>query len=316
MVSPSLLWRSCGQVYRPVVIPCSAGGGIPGCPVETPPTPSSFHAVFGISANVPNNPGGAMQIDVAGDSIIAETSNSDPKFGDNPTHATILPNHTRLFVASAGSVSGGVDTVAVFSPAFQSRTTTGFGPITTISLPSQTSNIASISEAGNTVTVTLNTPLTNVLAGYTIVISGVAIPACSPPPCTSFPQNAYDGAFTIVSINTAGTVITYTDPTLGLPPLSSGGTANFPPQPVFLNSTQNNAMYVANYNSNSVSAINTTSSFVSNTAPVGVHPVALAETPNGSKLYVANQGDNTISSLNVVNLSPNVVTGFSGTAPV
>ena len=88
---------------------------------------------------------------------------------------------------------------------------------------------------------------------------------------------------------------------------------NVPPQPVFLNSTQNNAMYVANYNANSVSAINTTSSFVTNTAPVGVHPVALAETPNGGKLYVANQGDNTVSSLNVASLSSNPVTVPAGT---
>src|SRR6266852_4585606 len=308
MVIPTLLCLSCGQVYRPVVIPCSAGGGIPGCPVSTPPTPSSFHAVFGISANVPNNPGGAMQIDVAGDSIIAETSNSDPKFGDNPTHATILPNHTRLFVASAGSVSGGVDTVALFSPAFQSTTATGFGPITTISLPSQTSSISAISEAGDTVTLTA--PLTSAVVGHTIVIAGVAIPSCIPPACN---PNAYDGAFALSSVS--GITIQYVNAASGLPTLS-GGTATFPPQPVFLNSTQNNAMYVANYNSNSVSAINTTSSFVSNTAPVGVHPVALAETPNGSKLYVANQGDNTVSSLNVADLSPNVVTGFSGTVPV
>src|SRR5260370_20143801 len=207
MVIPTLVCLSCGQVYRPVVIPCSAGGGIPGCPVETPPTPSSFHAVFGISANVPNNPGGAMQIDVAGDSIIAETSNSDPKFGDNPTHATILPNHTRLFVASAGSVSGGVDTVAVFSPAVQSTGTPGFCPVTAISLPSQTSNISAISESGNTVTVMLTAPLTNAIVGHTIVIAGVAIPACTPQPCTSFPQNAYDGGFPLASINTTGTII-------------------------------------------------------------------------------------------------------------
>jgi len=278
--------------------------------------------VFGISANVPGFPGGAMQIDVAGDSIIAETSNSDPKFGENPTHAAILPNDTRLFVASAGSAVGGVDLVSSFSPAFQSTTATGFGAVSAISLPSQASSIASISEDNNNlVTVTLNTPLTNVLASYTIVISGVAIPACSPSPCTSLPQNAYDGGFPIASINTTGTIITYVDPTPGLPALSSGGTATFPPQPVFLNSTQTNAMYVANYNTNSVSAINTTSNFVSNTAPVGAHPVALAETPNGSKIYVANQGDNTVSGLNVANLSSNTVTDatgktFSGNTPV
>jgi YVTN family beta-propeller protein len=309
MVIPTLLCLSCGQVYRPVVIPCSAGGGIPGCPILPPPTPASFHAVFGISLNVPNNPGGAMQIDVAGDSIIAETSNSDPRFFKKPTHAAILPNNSRLLVASAGSVLGGVDTVSIFSPAFQTTSTPAFGPITTLDLPSPSANISAISESGNTVTVTLSAPLTNALAGYTVVIAGVAIPGCTFP-CN---ENAYDGAFTIATIS--GTTLTYINPAAGLAAATSG-TAAFPPQPVFLNSTQTNAMYVANYNSNSVSAINTTSSFVSNTAPVGVHPVALAETPNGSKIYVANQGDNTVSSLNVANLSANVVTGFTGITPV
>jgi YVTN family beta-propeller protein len=229
MVLPTLLCVSCGQVYRPVVIPCSEGG-IPGCPVESPPTPASFHAVFAISTNAPNNPGGAMQIDVAGDSIIAETPTSDesePNLGDNPTHMAILPNDSRVFVASAGSLlPGGIDVVSSFAPAVQTTIATGFGPVNTISLPTGS-------------------------------------------------------------------------------------------QPVFLNTTQNTALYVANFGTNSVSAVNTFSNVVTNTVSVGLNPVALAETPNGLKLYVANQGDNTVSSLNTtVDLSSNTVTGFSGINPV
>ncbi|MGA8525013.1 MAG: hypothetical protein WB629_02950, partial [Candidatus Sulfotelmatobacter sp.] len=106
MVLITLLFTACGQVYRPVVIPCSENG-IPGCPVQTPPIPENFHAVFAISTNAPNNPGGALQIDVSGDSIIAETPTSNPSatnLGDIPTHAAILPNDSRVFVASVGSV--------------------------------------------------------------------------------------------------------------------------------------------------------------------------------------------------------------------
>jgi YVTN family beta-propeller protein len=228
MTLPLLLCVACGQVYRPVVIPCSEGG-IPGCPVETPLTPDSFHAVFAISTNVPNYPGGALQIDVSGDSIIGETPTSDksaPNLGNNPTHAAILPNDGQVFVASAGSiVPGGVDVVSAFTPAAQATIATGLGVVTTISLP-----------AGS--------------------------------------------------------------------------------QPVFLNTTQNSVIYVANYNSNSVAALSTSLSAISNTAPVGTHPVALAETPNGLKLYVANQGSNTVSSLNTLDLSSNAVTGFSGMTPV
>lgn len=219
MVLPTLLCVACGQVYRPVVIPTST----------TPPTPANFHAVFGISANVPHYPGEAMQIDVSGDSIIAETLISDKvalNRGDNPTHAAILPNNSRLFVASSGSVvSGGVDLVLSFTPAFQSTIATGFGPVTAISLP-----------AGS--------------------------------------------------------------------------------EPAFVNTTQNNAVYVANFGTNSVSAVNTSLNVVSNTASVGLNPVALAETPNGRKLYVANQGSNSVSSLNTTDLSSNSVTGFSGATPV
>lgn len=225
MVLPILLWAACGQVYRPVVIPCSVGG-VPGCPTEIAPTPGSFHAVFGISTNVPFFPGSALQIDVAGDSIIAETPSSSPNFGLNPTHAAILPNDARLFVTNAGSVlAGEVDSISSFTPAFQATTGSAFGPVSTTSLPS-------------------------------------------------------------------GSL------------------------PVFVNTTQTGFVYVANFGTNSVSAINTSLNVVSNTAAVGTNPVALAETPNSLKLYVANQGSNSVSSLNTADLSPNVVTGFSGTNPV
>jgi YVTN family beta-propeller protein len=218
----------CGQVYRPVVIPCSEGG-VPGCPPQTNPIPSNFHAVFAISTNVPNDPGGAMQIDVSGDSVIGATPTDDlskPNLGDNPTHAAIFPNNSRVFVASSGSVlSGGIDVVSSFTPVAQSTLGTGLGAVTTINLPT-------------------------------------------------------------------GSL------------------------PVFVNTTQNTAVYVANFGTNSVSAINTNSNVVTNTASVGINPVAMAETPNALKLYVANQGSNTVSSLNTVDLSPNTVTGFSGVTPV
>src|SRR5216684_740983 len=124
----TLVCLSCGEVYRPVVIPLST----------TPPTPAGFHTVFSISANVPTYPGGAMQIDVTGDSIAAETPTSDkskPNLGDNPTYAAILPNNSRVFVASAGSVlPGGVDVLSFFTPAFQSTIASGLSPVSTSSL--------------------------------------------------------------------------------------------------------------------------------------------------------------------------------------
>src|SRR5271165_2766788 len=94
-----VIWMSCGQVYRPVVIPCSSGG-VPGCPAEPAPSPASFHAVFGISSNVSGYPGWASQIDVSGDTLIAETPVNGPNApqggGQNPTHAAVIPNNSRL----------------------------------------------------------------------------------------------------------------------------------------------------------------------------------------------------------------------------
>jgi DNA-binding beta-propeller fold protein YncE len=129
---------SCGQVYRPVVIPCSVGS-IPGCPTEVLPNPANFHEVFAITTNVPFFPGTAMQIDVSGDSVVATTSNNPTgaNVGPNPTFGMILPNDGRIFVAGAGSVDAGVtDIVSAFSPAADSTTATGFGTVGTYSLPS------------------------------------------------------------------------------------------------------------------------------------------------------------------------------------
>ncbi len=322
MVLSSLLWVGCGQVYRPVVIPC-VEGNVPGCPVEPAPNPSGFHAVFGLSANVAGYPGWATQIDVSGDTILAETPANGPNApqgsGQTVTHAAILPNDARLFLASAGSVSGGVDSILDFSPAFQSSSGSGFGPVSAINLygaaASQTSTITAISESGNLVTVTLTSALANVTAGYAISVTG-----------TNPTTGGYNGTFPINSIS--GTTVTFIDATAGLAacgpaasvPCPANATALIPPQPVFLNSTQNTAMFVANYNSNSVSAINTSTNSVTNTVTVGVHPVSLAETPNGFKLYVANQADNSVSTLNTTTLAPNtangLVTGFTGIAPV
>jgi len=117
----TLLEISCGQVYRPVVIPTGT----------TPPNPADFHAVFAVSANVPYNPGTALQIDVSGDSDIGAAN-----MGVNPTHAAIVPNNSRVFVASAGSLfTGDADVVMAFTPASDSSTATGLGTPTTFTLP-------------------------------------------------------------------------------------------------------------------------------------------------------------------------------------
>lgn len=313
MVLASLLWTSCGETYRPVVIPVS----------QTPPNPASFHAVFGVSSNVSPNQGSALQIDVSGDSNIGEAN-----VGINPTHAAGLANNSRIFVASAGSLTAGnADVVTAFSPAFPSSIGIGISNVSVFSMPNvgpnQMAAITAISESGNVVTVTLSAPISQATVGGPIVISGVTI-------------GGYDGNFVLSSVN--GTSIQYVAAITGLNP-TAGGTATVPLPtfcsylPDFLATSQSNAMFVANYgaengstcsiaSTDSVAMLTTSTGSVANIAYLNPsnstpapHPVALAETPNGQHLYVVNQGNNT-----VVDLSP---TDFStiasipvGTTPV
>jgi hypothetical protein len=294
---------SCGQVYRPVVIPIATN----------PPNPQNFHAVFGINSNVSSSPGSVLQIDVSGDTNIGVAN-----MGINPTHAAALPSNLRVFVASAGSaIPGDPDTITAFAPAASSTIATGIGSLTVFSLPNvgpnQSSAITDIREATNsgTVTVTLSQAITLAAVGGQIVISGVNI-------------GAYNGNFLITSVS--GNTIQYTNPVRGLLD-TTGGTATIPIPtfcsylPDFVTTTQNTAVYVANYgaeggstcayaSTDSVALLNPTTGTVQNIAyltPGGsgpaVHPVAMAETPNAQNLYVVNQGDGTTPST-VVNLSP------------
>ncbi|HYM77796.1 MAG TPA: hypothetical protein VE377_17610 [Candidatus Dormibacteraeota bacterium] len=290
------LWMSCGQVYRPVVIPVN----------PTPPNPANFHTVLGISSNVAANPGTVLQVDVSGDSNIGVAN-----MGVNPTHVAGLPNNSRFFVASAGSANmTAADIITGFVPAQPSVIATGISNIVTFSMPNvgpnQTSAITAISESSNVVTVTLQSPIGQATVGGPIIISGVSI-------------GGYDGNFVISSVN--GTTIQYVDPALGLAPANSG-TAMVPLptfcsyQPDYVTTTQSNAVYVANYgqengptcslaSTDSIAALNTTSNTVGNIAylPAGSHPVAMVETPNAQNLYVVNQGDGQTAST-VVDISP------------
>src|ERR1700722_16440682 len=121
IAAAAMLEISCGQVYRPVVIPT----GI------IRPNPQDFHAVFAINVNVPFSPGTALKIAVSGDSNIGAENR-----GFNPAPAAILPNNSRVFVASAGSLfPGDADTVMAFTPASDSASATGLGSPTIFSLP-------------------------------------------------------------------------------------------------------------------------------------------------------------------------------------
>jgi hypothetical protein len=316
---------ACGEVYRPVVIPINT----------TPPNPANFHAVFGISTNAPGNPGTALQIDVSGDSSIGVAN-----MGVNPTHAAILPNNSRVFVANAaGDPCNGVDVITSFSPAAESTVATGLNNPITFTLPnvgtgqSASSGIAGISESGNLVTVTLSAPVPNAVAGASIVISNVIIPGAG--------ANAlgYNGCFPILP-GSNGSTFQYVNSVSGLG-ATTGGTATVPAFcryiPDYIATTQTTAVYEANYGSDgdpncnlpstdSVAALSPVTSAVTHISylPAGSHPIAMVETPNAQHLYVMNQGTDNLGNHTVTDLSPidlSIVANISlgstpGSAPI
>ena len=104
----------------------------------------------------------------------------------------------------------------------------------------------------------------------------------------------------ITKLNFNGTVISSTT-TISLP-------ANSEPNFVAVAPSATTAyVTLPNHSPPSVDVVNTQSNTTA-TVPVGSNPVALAVTPNNSKLYAANQGDSTISGFNIVTLglSPRV----------
>ncbi len=328
-----LLWMACGDYYRPVVFPYNI--------IQT--NPANFHTVFSINSNgyytanppvsssTPPGPqfnydvGSAMQIDVSGDTILAETGGLGARDGHlniNPTAAVMLPNASRVFVSSAGSIlTGGEDVVSSFTPIIQGLTIS-LGTVNTAALPNlignaQISTITSISETGSTVTVTLAVPVTTLNTGAVVVISGVSVAG-------------YNGTFTITGIS--GSTITYTDSVTGLAPVTGSGTASAYPGfcrylPDAVAAAQNNSVYVANYgeengancnlsSTDSIAVVNATNFAITNLiyTPAGSHPIAMVEANNinTDKLYTINAGNNTISSYNPVDFSQNTLVGYTG----
>jgi YVTN family beta-propeller protein len=113
----------------------------------------------------------------------------------------------------------------------------------------------------------------------------------------------------MIALSGSGTQYNWTNsnPNIGLAATGTGSIASF----TAVNSTnapitatitvtpiRNNLIeyaYIANYNANTVSVINTTLNTVVATIPVGTNPHGVAVSPNNQFVYVANHGSNTVS---------------------
>jgi DNA-binding beta-propeller fold protein YncE len=269
---------SCGQVYRPVVIPTST----------TPPNPANFHAVFGISANVPFNPGTALQIDVSGDSNIGVAN-----VGVNPTHAVILPNNSRVFVASAGSLfKGDADVVTAFFPAGASSIATGLSNTTTFTLP----NIGATNPSTNqpfTCSYLPDFVATSQTNRVFVANYGVE----NDPNCNFSSTDSV--AVLNASQNTIGNI--------GYLPAGS--------HPVAMAETPNAVnLYVLNQGSNSITDLSPTDLSTLATIPVGNTPAWVVSRPDSQRIYVVAQGDGQLYTIRtdtnaVISGSPQSVGG-------
>ena len=154
------------------------------------------------------------------------------------------------------------------------------------------------------------------VVGAQIVISGIIIPGNPTNP------SAYDGCFPITSVS--GTTLQYMNPVIGLPPINPGGSIGLatvptfcPYLPIYVATSQNNAVYVANYgaesdpncnfaSTDSVVILITITNTITNIAylPAGGPPGRRWwRRPIGSNLYVLNQGNNSVSDLSPTDLS-------------
>lgn len=196
--------------------------------------------------------------------------------------------------------------------------------------------------------------------GNDVLTAGICQPSGTPPPCVGAPGSlsridvSGDSVGSVVTagvlpvhaaltpdrtkyyvVSSDGTVsagiATSAAPaiTINLPQLcDAGGCA--PSLPVFVHSTENTRMYVADSGDGTVSIINTSTNIVVQTVPVdpsftgnplpapdrNSHPSALAELPNGSKIYVADRGTDRVTSINTVDGSIAAIIPISTGSPI
>ncbi len=100
-----------------------------------------------------------------------------------------------------------------------------------------------------------------------------------------------------VANNLADSVSAFTSAVGTSTPIGTAVNINLVPgsAPVFVHSTESGTMYVVNSGNQTINAINTGSNAVTDTIPVGAHPIAMAELPNGKKLYVVNRDSANVS---------------------
>ena len=265
-----LICASCGETYRPVAQPIQG--------LQPSPAPSHFMASVN-SDGVGNNHrdrGSVSSINVSGDSLRGEL-----RVGMVPVHAALIPSGSLLYIANSGedTISGN----SVSSPT---------GSVTISLPPSPSATITQASGTGSTATYTYSGGTGLFSVGDKVYVSGST-------------TASFNGAFTVTAAGANS--FSVANSTTVSESEFFGAQAKVP-NAVFVNSAENNNIYVAGYGTDALYVINTSTQAVTASVPVDSHPVAVAQAPAAQKVYVANQGNSASGgSVSVVDTVSNTV---------
>jgi uncharacterized repeat protein (TIGR01451 family) len=221
--------------------------------------------------------------------------------GNNPTGVALTPDGKQAYVVNADD-----NTVSVINTTTNTVTTTipfaGSYPLE-IAITPDGAKAYVTNNGNNSITVidtTINTILTSIYLEYGNILYGVAItPNRAQAYVTSMNGGTEAGTFT----GTVTIIDTATDT------IVDGITVGNGPEGVAITSDGKQA-YVANFDDNTISVIDTATLNVTATIPIGpphapIGPSAIAITPDETKAYVANFGNNTVS---VIDTATNTIT--------
>jgi len=306
-----LLWASCGDTFRPVVIPTP----------PAPPDSSNFRAVFVVNSNGPANPGTGMQIDVSGDTNVGTA-----KLGLGPVHAAVQPSGTaHVFVANSLD-----DTVASFAPAPPCSATpcpvSALGTVSFSSLPAGSTpvfvhttenNTVYVANSGNptvaptvaAISVTSNV-VTNIIPVGPVGANPVAL-AETPDARKLYAVNQGNSSVTSINPLDKSINVTITDPTINAPVWA---VARADSARVYVLSNQGNG---------NLAVIDTlTDTLVPNSISVGAGANFMLYDKTLNRLYITNPTANTLTIVDVAADPPkliatlNLTTGLNPLCPV
>ena len=306
-----LLWASCGDTFRPVVIPTP----------PAPPDSSNFRAVFVVNSNGPANPGTGMQIDVSGDTNVGTA-----KLGLGPVHAAVQPSGTaHVFVANSLD-----DTVASFAPAPPCPATpcpvSALGTVSFSSLPAGSTpvfvhttenNTVYVANSGNptvaptvaAISVTSNV-VTNIIPVGPVGANPVAL-AETPDARKLYAVNQGNSSVTSINPLDKSINVTITDPTINAPVWA---VARADSARVYVLSNQGNG---------NLAVIDTlTDTLVPNSISVGAGANFMLYDKSLNRLYITNPTANTLTIVDVAADPPkliatlNLTTGLNPLCPV